>query len=378
MLKVQIRNDLSFSDLVNLQSSGKSVIKTPHVGNVYLNNLLVADLGIKMLFYDRTLGYKDFNFHPHRVVRAKEDPIDIASPEILTTHNVVNCRKDLGFISGLCQDMSIVDFHMNSLQTVIPDIDAITYTDYLQEHKSLVMKILKMLNQDPRILSEWNRYVDTFGILQQRSPGSWLDVEPFIFGLTNSQFGWLIPNSITILLSGIIEAVVTGCNEVFHLSGPDMVRYINMHKRFFMLAQSVVDASDIPVDIIFNLIPVAENRLVVPSSYKESLDNLIDAYINIKSAEISRGALAKKVTDSTERSALFDNFKKQRAKEREALQIAISECTVIFYDIRSARYFSQYDMLAGESLYYHPWTIEAPLEDISKAMKLFNAIYNNH
>ena len=66
--KISIHDDISIADLLVINKRGGVVLKTPHVGNIYPNNLAIASLGIPMLFYDRTLGNKDFNFHPNKII----------------------------------------------------------------------------------------------------------------------------------------------------------------------------------------------------------------------------------------------------------------------------------------------------------------------
>ncbi|PSO44287.1 MAG: hypothetical protein BRC22_02740, partial [Parcubacteria group bacterium QH_9_35_7] len=69
LFDVQERKDINLKALAQINRGGGSVVKTPHVGNWYPNNLAVAQTGIHMLAYDRNIGRKDSNFHPHKVIK---------------------------------------------------------------------------------------------------------------------------------------------------------------------------------------------------------------------------------------------------------------------------------------------------------------------
>ncbi len=53
---------------MEIDKSGGRVLKTPHIGNIYPNNLALIALGIPTLLYDRTIGSKDKSFQPHKLI----------------------------------------------------------------------------------------------------------------------------------------------------------------------------------------------------------------------------------------------------------------------------------------------------------------------
>lgn len=64
---ILIHDDISLDELIKINESGGRVLKTPHIGNIYPNNLAIISLGIPTLLYDRTIGTKDENFHPYKL-----------------------------------------------------------------------------------------------------------------------------------------------------------------------------------------------------------------------------------------------------------------------------------------------------------------------
>jgi len=150
--KISIHDDISIADLVDINKRGGVVLKTPHVGNIYPNNLAMAFLGIPMLFYDRTLGKKDFNFHPHKLIVDGKSEI-LADPNILTSHSVIT-HISKGFPYPHAVGTKLVDFHMSVLKRSLPQAHCFTYTEYVQKNKHEVLQILEAVtNLHPNLWS---------------------------------------------------------------------------------------------------------------------------------------------------------------------------------------------------------------------------------
>lgn len=363
---VQIREDLSLADLRRLRKEGASVMKTPHVGNVYPNNLLVARMGILMNFYDRTIGARDKNFHPHRVIVDGKSE-EIALGHVMTTHARVT-REVIG-VPHIAKEERIVDCHMRAMQNAMPDADCVVYTDYLRHHADVVLEVLSIVaDEHPEV---WEYLVTRDG-----------DRRPFhitrgrerllaygIYGITDDAQGALVPNILNILLDGIIESRETGLHEVYHLSGPDMVKYIGtMLKTLDALYATVRRNSSLslPETIIFNLVPVAGIRFAVDREHRAEVDDLIDAWHGLNAGNRQRSEMLRMASD---KNAAIQAAAAGKSQDMLRLRAAAVAATHVFYDIARADTFSQYDLLRGRELYVHPWGCEATIREIELMMK---------
>jgi len=219
-----IHDDISVAELIAINENGGRVLKTPHIGNIYPNNLAFISLNIPTLLYDRTIGLKDEKFHPHELIYngAIEQ---ISNPDILSTHSRVkyqpksfNLKKD--FVGE-----KIVDLHMSVLRQAIPHGDFFTYTQYIEDNKEIILKIVKEIAKAfPQL---WYRFVEEDGTTRKiTNPTSEQIIIEGIFGIDNDLKGWIIPNPVNILLHTTVDVIKFKTKDIYLLSGPDMYTYM--------------------------------------------------------------------------------------------------------------------------------------------------------
>ncbi|MSR85266.1 hypothetical protein EXS71_02420 [Candidatus Uhrbacteria bacterium] len=377
MFNVIIRKDISLADLAHLHHKGDSVQKTPHVGNIYGNNLAIGALGIPMNLYDRTLGIKDYNFHPHRVIHAGKSET-ISNPELLTSHACVLQPSTLApkwFTPGA----RLTEGHLASVQAAVPG-EWLLYTDYLSRHAEDIIAVIETLFDHPAV--SWERHVDADGCVTK--PGhaifGGMLKRVGIFGLTNSQAGWLTPNILNILIDGMVEAKLRGVRDVYHLSGPDMVLYINgLLPSFHALydqARKRLGWRELPETLTFHLIPVADMRFAVLNDRRMALNALIDAWLNLEAGNRRRAIRFQGVMDQVTKKAIVQEVGASKDKDLMRVRQAVHDCPEIFYQIeRPGSAFTQYDVLE-RGLYVHPWGVENSLEVVGRAMRLFERFHS--
>ncbi len=369
--KILFREDLSLKELLDLTEEGYSVVKTPHIGNFYPNNLAIAKTGIHMIVYDRNIGCVDRNFHPHTVImNGRMHPV--TSSERLMTHAYV-CQ-DVE-ISTLKDGERAADGHLLALKKVFPKGRFTFYTDYVSQNKEISLLILKIVSEQ-KVLPEkfrWVRRVDSEGFVSTVSPPvRWEDVSRVgIFGLDNEKEGFLIPNFFNVLLCGIIEVMNSGKEEIYHLSGPDMVRYIGSMSHGLSECLSILASkkSYFPRRLLFNLVPAAGMRFATRSSKRKTLDDLISAYMAILDHRNRKGDFMK-LLDPSVRKSYGHFFKDAEQKLRRDLYEAMTACPEVFYDIYQGDYISQHDVL-HEGLYVPKWSLENKIGFING---VFNAM----
>jgi hypothetical protein len=376
--KISIHDNISINDLLTVNRKGGVVLKTPHVGNIYPNNLAIASLGIPMLFYDRTLGSKDFNFHPNKIIFGGKSEI-IAEPDILTTHSIItqtpeNIDSSFKPIIG----SKLVDFHMSVLKKALPMVNGFTYTEYIQSNKSMVVKILEEVTKlHPHL---WTRIVDENGMTSKATAISWDDIVRLgVYGVTNNKSGWIIPNPVSILFHGTIDISKAKVEDAYLLSGPDMYRYIDGYQEelneIYDHLKKVLNW-ELPETMNCHIIPVINMRFIVEIDYKNTLDKLVAAYLKFVSLE---NLIRSSIENAVNGSSIEKNIKEKEAVKKEIMS-CISEGLpffrqTVFYDIEEENCFTQYDLIKSNGLYIHPWAISSKLCDVSKAFNFLKKSY---
>lgn len=205
-------------------------------------------------------------------------------------------------------------------------------------------------------------------------PARWSDVAAVgIFGVDNKREGYLIPNFLNVFLSGVIEVINSNSDEVYHLSGPDMIRYIDSMTEGLSQCLTFLSSkkSLFPSRISFNLVPVANMRFAVHESRRKSLDDLISAYLRISDHKTKKGEFMKSLNNPEERKAYGPMFKGVEQKLRADLSEAVSGCPEAFYDIYKGDFISQYD-IPSNGLYIPRWSLETPVKEINNAFHAMN------
>lgn len=371
------RVDLSLADLCRLDREGASVTKTPHPGNIYLNNLAVAQLGLRLLFHDRTLGERDRNFHPHKVIKGGRSEV-IADPNVLMTHarvlqpsRLMNSHFQVGKRVAQC--------HLNVLAEAVSGVRMRLYTDYLVEHEDIVHEVLSACASVALPMGQgWKRYVDEEGRVHDRGLVPWCAVVAGgIYGLHGKTAGWIMPNIFNILTDGVIEALLFGASDIYHLSGPDMINYITQ------LAPSLSELYDclrgcvsgLPEELRFHVVPVASMRLVTTADRRDMLDRIVALYLHIKEESVRAGDAIEAASPKDVRHALIEGWKVRRKDLRRDLREALCACPEIFYDITRGDFVSQHDAIERGGVYVHPWGVNTPISAVTSAMQELYSLF---
>ncbi|MDP3985311.1 MAG: hypothetical protein Q8P82_00975 [bacterium] len=375
---ILIRRDLSLTALADIHRSGGSVTKSPHIGNIYPNNLAVAKMGIPLNIYDRTIGERDRNFHPHRVIVGGMSET-IADHRILTTHARVERESQL-VPHRFPIDARTTDCHMQALRDAIPKADLVVYTDYLERHIDRVLPILELVTD--RLPKIWERTVSETGVITRRGiQTGWKEIVPLgVMGLPATHLsGWVIPNVLNTLLDVILESAERGIADVYHLSGPDMVKYIHQFDATLTeLYDHVRSRLDwrLPETLRFHVVPVADMRFAVREERRAPLDALVEGWLDFQRENRSRGDVLKNAADDYERDRIIARLNESRNRVIDRIRAALDECVEIFYRIEDANALTQYDLLAGAKLYVHPWGTESSMQDVTNAFAFFSRTFS--
>lgn len=369
---LQITTDLSLLELQRLHQSGYAVTKTPHVGNWRLDTLACATLGIPHKVVDANKGALDHNFHPDSVIVGGRK-IVVGHPDRLMSHAVVLKEPEV-FQDRFRPGASLREIHMRALCDAVPQTVATPWSQHLSEIADDAIAVMEVITEvDTRV---WSRRVYEDGYTVSDTCRGWVVVEAYgVFGVTNSKKGWISPNIVNIVLDMIVDAKRSGSSVVYHLSGPDMYRYLgkmmpDVHKLYDRCRAKL--GWNLPEVLTFKVVPAADMRFAVPESHRSALDRLIDVWLGLSEFEDSVGVLIKSAAD---KKAEIVRVREERTAIEHKLEQAVKDCQLPFFEMERGDYTTQYDLLAsGESLYVHPWGIETPIADISQAFRKMNAL----
>lgn len=370
-LTISSNTQLSLRQIAELAKTA-SVMQTPHVGSLPPEDLILTSLGIPQLVYDRAMSLTGDDCRPHGIIINRGFK-RAGSPALLPSHARV--EQSPGFDSIFQVGRRLAHCHLEAVKLAMPQARLQLQTQYLTHYADVVQLVIEICY--PETQKSWGRYVESTGKVQQR-PSLSLDelLCQGIYGVTNEREGWLIPNILNPLIAYIAETLATKRPDIYHLSGYDMTRYIwkyapLMDQLYQKVGQAFPDWS-LPSTGQFIMLPSASVRWAICSSQQQELDQLINCWLSLREL-----FPATKYPDSKSLTAAV----KQRtggfslgSKHMRPLVEVVRNCREVFYDPTCDNYFSQYDILAGRSLYVPNWILETPIEEISIAVDLFDQV----
>lgn len=373
---ILIHDDISLAELIKISKEGGRVLKTPHIGNIYPNNLAIISLGIPTLLYDRNVGSKDKNFHPHKIIFEGKSEI-ISDSNILSTHSKIKYLSKNFEIGRNIVGTNLVNFHLESLNKVLPTGNHFTYSNYLRENKDSVYRVVKEIAKTfPEI---WCRFVDKDGVVTNKKITKSNIFDDGVYGVNNKEKGWLIPNPVNILLHGVIDTINLKISEIYLLSGPDMCSYIKNYEdvlnSMFDHLKNTLDL-DLPDSVNCHIIPVANMRFVATKDHIKSLEKLVVLYKEYKKA----GETIQSLLGDFSGSIKIFSFIKEKNKIKKKIFNHLSYDylffkKMVFYDISESNCFTQYDLSRTSGLYIHLWALESNLNEVSDAFFFLNRIF---
>lgn len=313
-IQLSLRGDLSVNDIRRL--ARQHVVKvTPHVGNWTPARLALPQLGVSILCVDHTIGQRDINAHPHLLIKGGEAYQLSDRSDRLTTH--VRVAKGCGGREHMA-GASLSEVHVGAIRSLYPQADIVTHVEHMRTHEELILTVLEEVTALART-SVWWRKVDRVGMVtayrSKDIPRTWESIAQEIFPLTNREEGWLIHNRVSILIDLIQQSRMGQEPEIYHLSGPDMVRYLgNEIETVSRMYDHVRKRLNLPQETItYNLVPFASFRFATRASQALACERLCEALLGENTA---------------------------------ILQACVHEACDVLAESETKRYFTQHDCLA--------------------------------
>lgn len=367
MFNVIIRDDVSINDLVTLLEKGESVLRSAHVGNQYVSNMVLLYAGIPAIHYDRTVGKKDRNYYPHLVLQGGRSRLH----GVLCNPSTVIARTTAGHD------------HLSVLQRVIPkDLARVElYSDYIRRHESLGCHIMPILRKVGQTLGtygkswKWTRFVLEDGVIEERTPRNWQQIEnEGVFGVSRDTYGWIMPNIFNVILTSLFESLEYKTSRIHHLSGPDMITYIGrMIFDLSVIWNVVADYIGVLKDLDFYLYPTASAKFATLASRRNQLNELISSYETFARFKKNKGVQIK-TAPLEERSKVISSLARKGDKLNFRIKSSVLECEDLFIGTSTQRHITHHDA-AMYGLYVPSWTLDQPLRRLGKIHKELSRLY---
>ena len=359
-------------------------MRSAHPGNWSPSNLSVAALGLRCVLTDLTLTGADNIYHPSGIIVGRRFYSGLCrrSRSLVTRTRIrdsVRRKPPAGLDDWFPGGKNLAQAHCDALRKAVPVSEVTFFSDYLVEDADFALRAIEIAaNTMPHLWRRMN--VPDVGVVDVSSrdaaeaprsgwpsvqPSGWLDIERVgVFGVTNPDYGWLIPVEVMCLMMAVLDGRRFSTPEVYHLSGVQMMNYVSgITPALQGLYAAAAEQLNLPGRFVLNLAPSANMTLGVPHSDRALLDHLVDCYLlaqeGIGSTATSQGARA------------------ERFRALSRLNWAADCCAVPFFDVRDANYFSQYDLLVQEAQWYmSPWALEAPLGEVGRMLSTVKKLRN--
>lgn len=354
---------VSLSGLQSLYASGHTVVRSAHVGNQYLSNLLLLQAGIPALWFDRNTFQKDVNYHPGAIIQGG---------------NIMPLGHTQGLVSLA---PNVTQIHINPVHSEFGSLCE-TETQYFFHRLPIVEKVFALMQRHmPHV---FNRYVCACGIVHTLLlRGDAYTCECMRCGRVVVQAHALADSALALLhsmylaqqgrevvtrvgvlwslpfeliLETFLNVIDSGRTDVYQLSGPDMVKYtrnqawleevrwvwgvLQKHGPAFGLS--------VPADIHVHIVPTAEFRFGYIQGHEPS-------------RLVVEGLLGLERTKT-------DRTSPQRAECRMQVEQNIAKWNIL-YDIHNPATWScsQHDLLPGRTQLVIPEEVmNLPMEAVTR------------
>lgn len=375
-LIVNKQEEISLNELIEKKDEGLSVVRSAHVGNSRMYNLVLAEAGVDMLLVDHNQTARDRNYLPHLVI--VNDEIE----NLTDSQNTLSLRTR----SERTQDEGrfLDEIHTSSLGQAFFDTNVFTNTEYLRSNETIVAEIVNICSL--RMPNLFNRLVLPDGTTDKRPGASDLVRTSGILQLTDNPrsetLAVMMPNELDIICGFVIEAINTGTDTQYHVSGPDMINYIkgimpNLQK-IYGLFSSASFANKLPKKLSVELVPGTPLGLATTKNNFARLKPLTDYIEEMEDFEEEsnkkrRAVFEGRKPSKNETKDLLDSIKSDRDRIQSMINEAASQSSELLSDLDSTTYTTQYDSLEHGGLFVPKITRELSIKKLAKIMRALKA-----
>ncbi len=403
-------DNISLKDLQRLKEEGFSVIRSSHLWNQYPSNLFLLAWTIPNLLYDKnqnaTSNWGDKNYNPESLIKnwEKQKIIEEDEKNRIVPKQKISLDKLSDEVKKSIWDVFwLWEFHYKFLKSVFPDTEVKIFSERFLENSKVTRDFLNILIQNYLVTWDENIVKNTFDryitkdwdvlnfsniqdnkvIYTSKDNIKEINLNEIVvaffkftekinkltqwvaslqdFDNINNKTEWpILSNVMNVFFSGVLEALNTGKNELYHCSGPDMIEYINNISDILNHIYEIVynnTSLDLPEEIKFNIIPTATMKFYeVEEGVWNKLISLLDSekqkqglnkskWEKIKSAKKEWKDISSIIQTFQSK---IDLLKEEDKKEFNAISEVFKNSNLVGYlnDIRkSSNYLTQYDLI---------------------------------
>lgn len=379
-------NEYSLEMMQALHKEGHIVIRSGHLGNHYLSNLLIFEAGIPIHIIDGNLFLRDTNYYPSYVFLDNQRLKIGQNQEVLVPFaSFVKDLESLGIASILNGSPTPGDLHFQSIKSIFNKKSIWSEAEFMVKNYKIVEELVYWISKfNPNFFT---RKATKEG-MTFKSKSYPKDIVKAVMGFYEGNFSKLngskateflagtIPEiKATIMITTLVGVLTSGKNQVFELSGPDMVNYAfedvfteSMNELYYFLRDKI---SKLPEIVELVVVPTFYFRLGSLESEKKEMDKLWDNLKKAHSLRGEKGEAIKKISLTNKYPAdvvkgLTDEIIRKFGAKRTDILREIASNKKIFQrmdfsykdDNGKTRpkdiFFSQYDLISSNERLYIP------------------------
>ena len=354
-LEIIRQEDISLDDLIIRQSEGYSVLRSAHAGNARLYNQVLANAGVQMLLVDHNVTGIDKNYMPESAITDQE-------PLVLAEDMQVCSRTEvLDPFDGTRKYLD--ELHAENLSAAFPGSRVVTNTEYLRANESIAAELFNICAEAMPEL--FKREIETNDTVTHRIVGQPAYRASDALQLQDNprtDGGVLIPNEIDILINFVVEFLNTEQPTQYHLSGPDMISYINgiiptLQKLSAAVASRASFASMLPSTLQVEMVPGTAFRFASTINNKLNIDTFAEALENRSNAAQATSEKRKEffaspdANNPAKREQFLRTIRNSERQFNDEVFGSFSLCPEFLDTGTSIPTLTQYDAIADGGLY---------------------------
>lgn len=396
-MNIILNQSVSIIALKKLIKQGVAVIRTGHIGNHYLSNLLLLACGIPAQIYDRNMHggqQADCHYYPGHIFQ---------NGKMFRISNDRTCLAPyMGFATEIDESLktlvnsssSPAHLHIQSLQQLFGKENVWTESCAWSKYSQMISKIVHILRG--KYPTWFKRHISTTGNVMShgKHQGDYsIYVDNLVTALAQIAEGADIQSIITpgiaphinamLLINTIVHYMETGNNTIYELSGPSFIAYALERRR----KREIQDAyellrkhmPELPEELTLTVVPTFHFRFGCLESEHDKFSDMlanIRKYHDLKNEK--RSIIKSMQSQAKENDAPLDTDKMWEIKRTydEQMNIcakAVHSCPTynrIFFSLDNPPFFSQYDLLStGEQLVVPECMQEMTFEEIDSFFK---------
>lgn len=365
-LEILPEDSLSIDGLVSLRERGYSVLRSAHVGNLSPYNMALAAAGIPILSVDHTVTGIDKNYRPELVVTQKESTAIAPLGKLACRARVSGLPAGIDAYGNRAPQYAD-QLHLEAARGAIASADVFTNTEYMRRNEATAGEVVRRVMAESPELFE--RVVLADGSTVKRIGAVSLGLTRQVLQLSDDpraeREAILMPNALTILTNFIIESLESERSVQYHLSGPDMVRYIDrlrpeMEGLYARLKQTASFGRKLPDTLTVRLVPTVSARFATTSERAERLDALVEtllaAQTELEAIDARKRAFFSSGTppDKGDKACFVAETNAQRASAEAEVADKLVRIPEVLADPGGNGCVTQYDVMSEGGLYVSP------------------------